>query len=65
MLHALTLITGGDYTVGEVAIITGYLSDASFIRAFKQYFGYPPGLQLSLSYLATETYTASRARGLR
>jgi AraC family transcriptional activator of pyochelin receptor len=43
MLHALNLTRSGGYTVGEVATITGYQSDASFIRAFKQYFGYSPG----------------------
>jgi AraC-like DNA-binding protein len=42
MTHALALITSRDYTVGEVAAIIGYLSDASFTRAFKQYFGYSP-----------------------
>jgi AraC family transcriptional activator of pyochelin receptor len=45
MNHALTLMRGGGTTVGEAAVITGYRSDASFIRAFKQYHGYSPGTQ--------------------
>lgn len=45
MNHALTMMRNGGITVGEAASITGYLSDASFIRAFKQYHGYSPGTQ--------------------
>ena len=43
MEHAVMLIRSGGYTVGEVAALVGYSSDAAFIRCFKKYYGCSPG----------------------
>ncbi|WP_159473228.1 AraC family transcriptional regulator [Dyadobacter sp. 3J3] len=37
------LILNKEFTIGEVATIIGYDSDAAFVRAFKGKFGYTPG----------------------
>ena len=43
MEHAATLVQNGGYTIGEIAEIIGYNSDAAFIRSFKKHNGYTPG----------------------
>ena len=43
MQHAHNLLLGGDLSVSEVAAITGYNSDSSFIRAFRAFYGNSPG----------------------
>ncbi len=43
MEHAYYLACHADYSIGEIAAITGYQSDAAFIRAFKQAFNCSPG----------------------
>lgn len=41
--YAYQLILTGQYTVGEVGLLIGYQTDASFIRAFKMVFNCSPG----------------------
>jgi AraC family transcriptional activator of pyochelin receptor len=43
MEYARQLLEAGGTSVQEVATITGYESDASFIRAFKAFYGVSPG----------------------
>jgi AraC family transcriptional activator of pyochelin receptor len=43
MAHANRLLLDSGLSIGEIAAIIGYTSDASFIRSFKQYYGYSPG----------------------
>jgi len=50
MEHARYLVCHSDLSVGEVALIVGYHSDAAFIRAFKQTFGVSPGQMAKSSY---------------
>lgn len=42
MQHALMLIQSGGFQIAEVAMLVGYNSDSSFIRAFKTFHGYTP-----------------------
>ena len=41
--HAHMLLTAGGFTIGEIALLIGYESDAAFIRAFKAHYQYSPG----------------------
>lgn len=43
MEYARELLLAGGRSVGEVAMETGYHTDAAFIRAFRNFFGIPPG----------------------
>lgn len=45
--HAKTLLQSKQYTVSEVAFMTGYLSSSTFIRVFKKYEGISPGTLIS------------------
>jgi AraC family transcriptional activator of pyochelin receptor len=42
MRHAHDLMHAGGLSVGEIAGITGYSSDSSFIRAFRCFYGHSP-----------------------
>ncbi|WP_247237977.1 helix-turn-helix transcriptional regulator [Telluribacter sp. SYSU D00476] len=43
MQYAYRLLISGEYSIGEIATLIGYGSDAAFIRAFHQQFGLSPG----------------------
>lgn len=43
MHHAFVLVNDGGLSISEIAAITGYTSNSSFIRAFRSFYGYSPG----------------------